>query len=192
MRGDDELLREHAEEKARQRLRLAAEARKDGEHPHTAELSGRSGDISGVRAIIVILIIALIINAIFVATSLGAMGGLRSAFFGGIFLMPLIAAPLAVLLTDPKGSARWPMHILIGVVATAMLIGLPIIVNILLSQLLPPEIIDQDRWLDAVEYLGYFFELIPLYLLAGLPSAPITGLALRWLANRKANAKADA
>jgi hypothetical protein len=190
MRGDDDLLREHAEEKARQSLRLAAEARKDVEHPHTAELSARSGDVSGVRAIIVILIIALILNGIFVAASLGAMGGLRNVLFGGIFLLPLCAAPLAIVGADPRGSARWTIHMLIGVVATAMLLGLPIIVNILLSQLLPPEAIDFDRWMDATEYLGYFTRLFPLYVLAALVTAPLTTLGLRWLANRKGQADA--
>jgi hypothetical protein len=187
MRGDDELLRQHAEEKARQSLRLAAAHRKDASQPHKAILNHSFGNISGSNVIIVILALSAAINGLFVAASLGHIGGLREAVFGGLFWVPVFVPAVTIILVDRKGTAQWHMHMLLGIIATAMLIGLPIVANILYVQLVPDATKDQDVWGTATDYLSFIMELLPYYLLGSAVTAPLTGWLLRrWSMRSKA------
>ena len=187
MRNDADLLREHAEQKARQAVRLAAAQRRDADDPRHAIIRDAMGGISGVRTTVTLLVLSVVINALFVAVGMGALGGLRRALIGGIFWIPLIIAPLAIVLIDRRSMAGWKVHALLGLIATGMLIGVPIIISLLMSLLVPARIFDYDAVTGATLYLEYLLGFLPLYALGLVILAVITGAILAFWDRRVSN-----
>ncbi len=185
MRGDDELLSEYAEYKARQNVRIAAAQRRDTADPRTAELREPMGGISGLRLCITAFALSLIVNVVFAMASLGHLGGLRGALFGGLFWLPAIIPVTTMAIVDWRGFAGWKVHALIGLVAVTMLIGVPIIFSIFISQIVPASVLDSETMIEAYRYFEYFIELLPVYVIGFGILAVITGAALRWLSLRK-------
>ncbi len=185
MRGDDELLSEYAENKARQNVRLSAAQRRDAADPRTAILREPLGGISGLRLFITTVALSLIANIIFAMASLGHIGGLRGALFGGLFWLPAIIPLITLAIVDRRGFAGWKVHTLIGLVAVAMLIGLPIFINIFIAQIVPASVLDGETMFDAIRYFEFFIELLPFYVIGSILVSIIGGAALSWWDRRK-------
>jgi hypothetical protein len=178
MRGDEDLLRAHAQEKARQSVRLAA-ARRTAQPVPILDSSGRIG-ISGVRSMLMAFFMALALTLFFAALSTGRLGGMHYLYY----YLPLLVPPLMVLGVDRPGYAGWKTHILIGIIGLVMLLGLPLIINLVALQTRPYGF-DGESIYRAFDYIPYLSEYMLGYIPAGAISAPATGWLLRILSQRK-------